>query len=87
MTARQKAEELVANFGDIEHLGVIGTFTGDWEWSSSLWNQQAKEAAIKCVDEILNLDLHSVGDYKCFEDPCEWYISYWEEVKQEINKL
>ena len=87
MTPRQKAEKLLSKFGDIEHLGVYGEYNGSWNWSSSLWNEQTKEAALILVDEILDLDLHSVGDYKCFDDPSEWYISYWEEVKQEIEKL
>ena len=47
-----------------------------------------KECALIAVDEILNLDLHDVGDYKNFEGiPSEWYISYWNEVKKEIQKL
>ena len=47
----------------------------------------AQQCALIAVDEILNLDLHSVGDYKCFDDPSEWYITYWEEVKHEIQQL
>jgi len=47
----------------------------------------AKQCALISVDEILNLDLHDVGDYKCFDTPSEWYISYWDEVKHEIEKL
>ena len=47
----------------------------------------AQQCALIAVDEILNLDLHSVGDYKYFDDPSEWYISYWEEVKHEIQQL
>mgnify|MGYP000175605776 CR=1 FL=1 len=77
MTTQKKAQELFNKFADIEHLGVYGNYNGTWEWSSSLWRQQAKEAAVIAVDEILNnkellnhLDL-------------EW----WNEVKQEINKL
>lgn len=76
MTAIQKAEELLANFGDIDHLGIIGDFTGNWEWSSSLWRQQAKEASIKCVDEILE----AIWEY---HQQAEW----WQEVKQELKKL
>jgi hypothetical protein len=77
MTTQEKAQELFNKFADIEHLGVQGNYNGTWEWSSSLWRQQAKEAAVIAVDEILNnkellnhLDL-------------EW----WNEVKHEINKL
>jgi hypothetical protein len=77
MTPQEKAQELFNKFADIEHLGVQGNYNGTWEWSSSLWRQQAKKAAEIAVDEILNnkellnhLDL-------------EW----WNEVKHEINKL
>jgi hypothetical protein len=87
MTPREKAEQLFTKFADIEHLGVYGDYDGNWEWSSSLWRKQAKESAIIAVDEILNLDIHDVGDYKCFDTPSEWYISYWSEVKHEIEKL
>ena len=76
MTSKQKAEELLANFGDIDHLGVIGDFMGNWEWSSSLWRRQAKEASIKCVDEILE----TISEYHL---QAEW----WQEVKQEIKKI
>jgi len=41
----------------------------------------AKECAIKCVDEILNeIDWHD------FETPNE-QINYWQQVKQEIEKI
>ena len=76
MTAKQKAEELLANFGDIDHLGVIGDFMGNWEWSSSLWRRQAKEASIKCVDEILE----TISEYHL-------QVEWWQEVKQEIKKI
>ena len=81
MTAKQKAEELLANFGDIDHLGVIGDFMGNWEWSSSLWRRQAKEAALICVDEILEMDL------PILEEDTDKFYDYWEEVKQEIQQL
>lgn len=77
MTSKEKAEELFVKFSDIEHLGVYGNYNGTWEWSSSLWRQQAKECALIAVDEILsNKDLINHLDF-------EW----WQEVKQEINKL
>ena len=93
MTPRQKAEKLLSKFGDIEHLGVYGEYNGSWNWSSSLWNEQTKEAALIAVDEILDLDLHDVGDYRNDQSSSDdfstvtWYINYWEEVKQEIEKL
>ena len=93
MTTQEKAQELFNKFADIEHLGVYGNYNGTWEWSSSLWRQQAKEAAVIAVDEILNLGLHSVGDYRNDQATIDdfstvtWYINYWQEVKHEINKL
>jgi hypothetical protein len=81
MTAKQKAEELLANFGDIEHLGVIGDYTGNWEWSSSLWRQQTKQAALICVDELEKIEGETLG-YKTHYSS-EW----WQEVKQEIENI
>ena len=37
----------------------------------------AKKCALIAVDEILNLSLY----------PSEWYSSYWNEVKHELEKL
>ena len=53
----------------------------------------AKQCALIAVDEILNLGLHDVGDYRNDQSTSDdfstvtWYINYWEEVKQEIEKL
>ena len=54
---------------------------------------EAKKIALIAVDEILDLDLHDVGDYRNDQSSpndfstVTWYINYWEEVKQEIEKL
>ena len=74
MTTQKKAQELFNKFADIEHLGVQGNYNGTWEWSSSLWRQQAKQCALVAVDEIIKA-LGTVDKM------------YWEEVKQEIEKL
>lgn len=53
----------------------------------------AKKCALIAVDEILNLGLHDVGDYRNDQSTSDdfstvtWYINYWEEVKQEIEQL
>ena len=78
MTPKEKAKQLY----ELTRYDV-STLKG----TEALINEVAKRCALIAVDEILNLDLHSVGDYKCFDDPSEWYISYWEEVKHEIKKL
>jgi hypothetical protein len=80
MTPRQKAEKLLSKFGDIEHLGVYGEYNGSWNWSSSLWNEQTKEAALIAVDEIFEaLDEHYWQNRNVTE--------YYRQVKQEIEKL
>lgn len=66
MTPKEKANELVYNFCDVDveymlHFGM--------EWG------MAKQCALICVDEILNI---------LFQ---HHEIDYWKEVKQEINKL
>ena len=82
MTTKAKAEELFGKFADIEHLGVFGNYNGTWEWSSSLWRQQAKECALIAVDEIEKQESIALGyDYNIYSS------EYWQEVKQEINKL
>jgi hypothetical protein len=65
-----------------------------WQYNANMYIERnitstsAKQCALIAVDEILELGLHDVGNYKDFKGiPCEWYISYWQEVKQEIEKL
>ena len=75
MKAKDKAKELVDKYND-EELFYLLTF------------RQAKQCALIAVDEIYNGGLHlRYGAYLDeFEDKQNYY-SYWEEVKQEINKL
>lgn len=83
MTPQEKAEQLFLKFADIEHLGVQGNYNGTWEWSSSLWKQQAKEAAIIAVDELEKQECILLG----YEIKYGYSSQYWHTVKHEINKL
>ena len=80
MTPKEKAEQLVNRFDMIIYT--------DQDHVS-----QVKRCAILAVDEILNLDLHDVGDYRNDQASSDdfstvtWYINYWEEVKEEIEKI
>jgi len=53
----------------------------------------AKQCALIAVDEILDLGLHSVGDYRNDQATIDdfstvtWYINYWQEVKHEITQI
>jgi hypothetical protein len=93
MKAKEKAEELFTKFADIEHLGVYGSYDGTWEWSSSLWKKQAKESALIAVDEIIKHEIkiankiHSLPFLENQRIEVVNLGNYWNEVKQEIEKL
>jgi len=77
MTAKEKSEELVNNF----RLNVL-----DYE-GSGLNTYKAKQCALIAVDEmrdrlIWHTGASDLGNTVLVED-----IKYWEEVKQEIQKL
>jgi hypothetical protein len=76
MTSKEKAEELVNKFSH---------FTVQEKWE--LKNYYAMECALIAVDEIIksnpSKDGVIVGGY-----PSRYLtVDYWEEVKQEIEKL
>ena len=79
MRPQEKAFELVAKMEK------------DFQYFAS--REIAIQHALVAVDEILDLDLHDVGDYRNDQSSSndfstvKWYINYWEEVKQEIEKL
>jgi|688.fasta_scaffold505525_2 hypothetical protein len=76
MTAKRKAEELTHKFYEIEN---------DSQYFGVNW-KIAKQCAIIAVDEVLNtktLKVRSCGFVKL----CEQHKEYWQEVKQEIEKL
>jgi hypothetical protein len=73
MTSKEKAVELVKKFS---RFACMGRFECKYER-----HQNAKKIAIISVDEIINaIDWHE------FEVPNK-EITYWQEVKQEIEKL
>lgn len=72
MTPKEKAEELVNNFLETIPFADANVYE---DWKKEMKNK-AKECALIAVDEILNLIIGSQG-----------VITYWQEVKQEIEKL
>ena len=84
MTAKEKAEELVDKFYQTtpneyfvnEPIGIKGRYKS-WE--------QAKQCALIAVDEIINgYEFDSLDiEHKRIMDN----INFWDEVKQEIEKL
>lgn len=72
MTEREKANELISI-----HSSTLMYFNVELdEWEDS--TQHAKQCAIICVDEILK---------QCEDANYGMFSLFWEEVKQEINKL
>jgi len=76
MTAKEKAKQLVDLFYQLLPLDKdVITTDGELHWEYNDWNQ-AKKSALIAVDEILE----TIWEYSQL---AEW----WEEVKQELNKL
>lgn len=77
MTPKEKAEELVDRFEQRFPLkSEVITTKGDLSWEYDNW-EEAKQCALIAVGEIL-----SQFNWKPSNGS-----SYWEEVKQEIEKL
>jgi hypothetical protein len=84
MTPQEKAEELVRKYVDL--FKKSDTCFGDcnntvacqqsW-YQCDEWYRHAKECALIAVDEILNV-LNVIDNFE---------MIYWEQVKQEIEKL
>ncbi len=74
MTPKEKAKELIKKFSFNTRC-----FSETKGWEDSFFD--AKQCALIAVDEILSLNV--------FEDYSDWTntIEYWEEVREEINKL
>ena len=76
MTPKQKAEELVDKY----RIFLQNTDTEVGE--EILCTLVAKSCALIAVDEILEDDVYDMSE-ELFENR----INYWQEVKQEIEKL
>lgn len=83
MTPKEKAIELWEKY-----------FRLNYDWDGVTKDQWAKEGALIAVDEIIN----SRNDDRGFDDTLSsvsngyytahpMYFTYWQEVKQEIEKL
>ena len=71
MTAKEKAKELVEKY----------QFNGDMIDDIRMSEECAIECALICVDEILE------SHYKVLVGVMPKVYDYWQEVKEEINKL
>ena len=81
MTPKEKAIELVDKFYQRFPLTMdVITTRGDLSWEYDSW-KEAKQCALIAVDEMLK-ELESIDDGQTVIP-----YNYWQEVKQEIQKL
>lgn len=81
MEAEEKAKELIGKFTVKAYCQV----TPRIKLLITLRSEQAKECALVCVDEILNLQKQT--DHYYGVPYTEFSKNYWENVKTEIEKL
>ena len=74
MTPKDKAEQLVDEFRN-----SIMSFLSD-----SMKDKNAKQCALKCVDEIIKANPYGEATKYI---PAYSTIKYWQEVREEILKL
>ena len=75
MVAKEKAKELVEKYlkKRVERIDILEKLS-----------ELAKQSALICVDEVLeNISEKQVSTY----NPFMMNTDYWQEVKQEINKI
>lgn len=77
MTAKEKAKELVWKFAEYSHTDFDYN-NGGYQVKSQMEN--AKQCALIAVDEILK-DKEIIDGMRVINDP------YWQQVKQELEKL
>ena len=73
MTPKEKAKELVDKY--TQYVTEINEY------------EYAKNCALIAVDEILNSTPYGWYDKRFFSDKMKKFYEYWQEVKQEIEKL
>jgi hypothetical protein len=79
MTPKEKAEELVDKYYNILPFDkYVITKDEDLSWEYNDW-EEAKKCALIAVDEIIFV----VSKY----NDTQAEVSYWQQVKQEIEKL
>ena len=76
MTPKEKAKELIKKYWN----GI-----NDIELDSISWNQ-CKQCALICVNDII-ISLTQYGKYSNELQNMDRELNYWDEVKQEIEKL
>ena len=77
MTAKEKAKELVDKYINIDY-GNVDFYDLDLNYLINVMNYDAREYALIAVDELIYETSFEVPNIR---------QRYWQEVKQEIEKL
>ena len=81
MTPKEKAEKLVDKFSPHSYCGACE------EDDERMRDYHSKQCAIIAVDEIINTLNKDIRDIDVVGNILLDLIEYWQEVKQEIEKL
>lgn len=79
MTPKEKAEELIKNFGKVDILIEQEPSNIDCRIEDTHWKGTAEVCALIAVNEILKCHIWKFNSIEPY--------NYWQEVKKEIEKL
>jgi len=82
MTPKEKAEELFWKYTKVHNFSAILDFDGNTHIDLEYGISKVKQCAFIAVDECIEL-LLNLSPYMAFPKQVE----YWQEVKQELEKL
>lgn len=95
MTPKEKAEELVKTYSNVDNVSIEIISAGIYSEFYPLNKPEAKQCALIAVEEILKshkelgTEMYEKVGTDSYQDRCLNYDKgqYWQEVKQEIEKL
>jgi len=79
MTPKEKADDLLAKMNVIHYRKLRGKNKYSQGLPVSMYDSQIKQCALIAVDEILKV--------ASFYNDTQAEVTYWQEVKQELEKL
>jgi hypothetical protein len=85
LTPKEKSKELFDKYYDIDDFGYSRGEDSFIYWSTEVLKKQSKQCALIAVDEIMYNNLMDYPQHSTIFSPHK--NDYWQQVKQEINKL
>ena len=84
MDPQEKAKELLKKMNVIHYMKLGGINSNSKGLPVSMHDDQIKECALNCVDEVLQRLMYSLEENAYRDDMTK---KYWHKVKQEIERL